>query len=147
MASSTSRRDVGQAEAVGDRVMGQQRERGAVRPADQHRADQRRARGIEAEAKLVGDLPLPVCFRLALNGPQRDRRNGDVLEMRRRAGPGGDAHREQRVQLLHAVERLAPLLHRGAAADHRRGREVDGAPLVDEPEHLLKAAEGADRRG
>jgi hypothetical protein len=54
------------------------------------------------------------------------------------------ASREQRVALLHCIERVAPLLDGCVAGDFGGKRTIRGKALVEEAEELFKSAKGTE---
>ena len=100
--------------------------------------------GSERFGYFFGNLPLPSC-KGRCNDTEGDALAGDAAEVRDTVEGGVDAGGEQRVALLHCVERVTPLLNGRVTADLGRKRVVDRKLLVEEAIELFKGAKGAEK--
>jgi hypothetical protein len=129
--------------AVADSVMRREDEGAVCLPMEQYSAEERSLIGSERFVYFFGYLPLPLC-KGRCNHAEGDALAGDVAKMRDAVEGGVDADREQRVALLHCVERVAPLLDGCVAGDLGRKCTVGRKVLVEEAEELFKGAEGTE---
>jgi hypothetical protein len=130
--------------AVADSVMRGEDE-GTVRLLmEQYSPEERSLIGSERCIYLFGDLPLPPGKRRC-NYTERNARTGDAAKVRDAVEGRIDAGREQRVTLLHCVERVAPLLNGCVPVDLGCKRTVGGEILVEEAEEFFKGAERTEQ--
>jgi hypothetical protein len=111
---------------------------------EQYSTEERSLIGSERLVYFFGNLPLPPgigrCNHAEWNALAGDTAKvGDAVEGSVNAG------REQRVPLLHYIERVAPLLDGCVASDLGRKCTVGRKVLVQETEEFFKSTEGTEQ--
>jgi hypothetical protein len=130
--------------AIADGVM-RGEDKGAVRfLMEKYSTKERSLIGSERCVYFFGDLPLPPGGGRC-NHAQRNTLAGDAAKVRNTVKRCVDTGREQRVALLHCVERVAPLLYGCVAGDLGRKCAISGKALVEEAEDLFKSAERPEK--
>jgi hypothetical protein len=129
--------------AIADSVMGGEDEGAVCLLMEQYSAEKRPLIGSKRCIYFFGDLLLPLREGRR-NHAQRDAPSVDATKVRDAVEGGVDAGREQRMALLHCVERVAPLLDACAAGDLGCKCTVGRKVLVEEAEELFKGAEGTE---
>jgi hypothetical protein len=131
--------------AVGNSVMGGEDEDAVRRLMEQYSTEERSLIGSERFVYFFGNLPLPPGIE-PCNHAERDTLADDAAAKVRDAVEGGvDAGREQRVALLHCVERVTPPLDACVAGDLGCKGMVGRKVLVEEAEKLFKSAERTEK--
>jgi hypothetical protein len=130
--------------AVGNSVMGGEDEDAVRRLMEQYSTEERSLIGSERFVYFFGNLPLPPGIE-PCNHAERDALADDAAKVRDAVEGGVDAGREQRVALLHCVERVTPPLDACVAGDLGCKGMVGRKVLVEEAEKLFKSAERTEK--